>query len=221
MKEFEEIITGTVAKAADRYAIDVMGIPSLVLMEKASFYVADYIAKNHSGASVLIVCGSGNNGADGICIGRMIKERGFDPLVVCGGKPWRGTREFYSQFSGYRRIGGKILPASEAEGDLPETDILVDALFGIGLKRDVTGSYRELIEKMRRHSGVKLCVDIPSGINADTGDEMGISVNGDATFTFGRNKTGLTAGAGKTAAGKVHVCDIGIPEEAYIQAVTE
>ncbi|MBO7710564.1 MAG: NAD(P)H-hydrate epimerase [Lachnospiraceae bacterium] len=213
------VITGTAAKAADRYAIDVLGIPSLELMERASSFVADHIIKTCPGKSVLIISGMGNNGADGICIGRMLRENGFDPLVVCCGDEWKGTWEYYRQLSDYRRIGGRILPLAGAEGQLPDADVLVDAVFGIGLKREVEGGYRDLIGMMNSHRGLKISVDVPSGINADTGEEMGICFAADMTFTFGKNKTGLVEGAGPEASGKVTVCDIGIPEAAYEQVL--
>ena len=212
-----ETVTGTLAKAADRYAIDVLGIPSLVLMERASAYVAEYIIKNHPGKEILLICGTGNNGADGVCIGRMLKESGFDPLVICCGNEWKGTWEFYRQLSDYRRLGGRLLPAAATQENLPDADVLVDAIFGIGLKREIGGAYYDLIVKMNGHRGLKISVDVPSGINADTGEKMGICFAADRTFTFGKNKTGLAAGEGPFASGEVTVCDIGIPEQAYRQ----
>ena len=219
MRTMETPVTGTVAKAADRYAIDVMGIPSLTLMERASSFVASYIRDTCPGKDVLIVCGMGNNGADGICIARMLKESGFDPLVICCGNGWKGTWEYYRQLSEYRRIQGRILPASQTEDGLPDADVLVDAIFGIGLKREVGGEYGKLIGMMNRHGGWKISVDVPSGINADSGEKMGICFAADMTFTFGRNKTGLVSGEGAAAAGEVTICDIGIPGEAYEQAL--
>ena len=209
------VITGTAAKAADRYAIDVLGIPSLELMERASAFVAEHIMKTCPGKSVLIISGMGNNGADGICIGRMLKENGSDPLVICCGNAWKGTWEYYRQLSDYRRIGGRILPQAEVKERLPDADVLVDAVFGIGLKREVEGECRALIGMMNSHRGAKISVDVPSGINADTGEKMGICFVADMTFTFGKNKTGLMTGAGPEASGEVRVCDIGIPEEVY------
>ena len=169
---------------------------------------------------MLIACGMGNNGADGICIGRILKENGFDPLVICCGNAWKGTWEFYRQLSDYRRAGGRFMPALDMREDfLPDADVLVDAVFGIGLKREVGGAYYDLIERMNRHGGLKISVDVPSGINADTGEKMGICFAADRTFTFGRNKTGLIMGEGPAASGNVTVCDIGISDIAYKQAL--
>ena len=208
-------VTGTAAKAADRYAIDVLGIPSLTLMENASAFVADYITREYPRARVLIACGVGNNGADGLCAGRMLKERGYDPVAVCCGDLWKATWEFLRQLSDCRRTGVEIVRMEDLSGSLPEADVIVDAVFGIGLKREVAGPFRDLIGLIREQRCPVVSVDVPSGINADTGEEMGIYVRADATITFGRNKTGLLAGTGKEAAGKVIVCDIGIPKEAY------
>ena len=220
MAERVRTVTGTEAKAADRYAIDVLGIPSLELMERASAHVADYIAAHYPCTRVVIACGTGNNGADGLCIGRMLKERGYDPTAVCCGNPLKGTWEYLRQLSDFIRTGGRTVPPEEAWAAFAGADVAVDALFGIGLKREVTGIYRNVIEAMNGSGCVRLSVDVPSGINADTGEAMGDAVRADRTFTFGRNKAGLAAGDGKAAAGIVAVCDIGIPEEAWEKALS-
>lgn len=102
---------------------------------------------------------------------------------------------------------------------LPDDDILIDAIFGIGLHREIAGDYRLFIEETNRRShGFVLAIDAPSGINTDTGELMGCGIKADVTITFGRNKTGLVCGAGQELAGRVLVEDIGIPDEAYIEA---
>lgn len=228
-------VTGTKAKAADRYAIDVLGIPSLDLMERASRHVTDYILESFGkvtserNVSVTVMCSVGNNGADGVCIARQLLEenRRFCPRVLIAGSLEKATWEFLRQLSDYRKLGGEVLyprkDPSEASGfhDLQEffssADVIVDALFGIGLKRPVEGIYRDLIEASGCAGGsaLKIAVDVPSGINADDGRAMGISFQADVTLTFGRMKTGLLKEDGPAAAGRILVCDIGIPEEAY------
>ena len=102
---------------------------------------------------------------------------------------------------------------------LSDDDILIDGIFGIGLHREIAGDYRTFIEEAnRRRHGFVLAIDAPSGINTDTGELMGCGIKADVTITFGRNKTGLVRGAGQNFAGRVLVEDIGIPDEAYIEA---
>lgn len=212
-------ITGTQSKAADRYAIEVLKIPSLQLMETASAAVADYISEKYAGgSSVLICCGAGNNGADGVCIGRMLLEKDYRVRVIVFSASGRQTEEFDVQMKRYLETGGTA-ETYAGETSFGEADVLVDAVFGIGLHRPIAGKYLDFVnaaEATARHETV--AVDIPSGINSDTGERMGAGIRADVTVTFGRNKTGLTAGDGKIYAGRVLVKDIGIPAEAYRKA---
>lgn len=277
-------ITGTVAKAADRYAMDVMGLKSLTLMETASSKVAEYVMKhyplcgehdlqsaapimvNEVGANggaypkrsesdgnhlkISVLCGVGNNGADGVCASRMLLGEGYQPQVYIVGNLEKASWEFLYQLCHFQQAGGTVTmyhpdvdtanagevavmsvhPDSATAADdaspfranrLPDDDILIDAIFGIGLHREIAGDYRAFIEEAnrRRHEFV-LAIDAPSGINTDTGELMGCGIKADVTITFGRNKTGLVCGAGRNFAGRVLVEDIGIPDEAYIEAET-
>ena len=228
----DNLITGTEAKAADRYAIDILKIPSLTLMERASRFVADAALRflsDAAPASVVILCGVGNNGADGVCAGKMLLAEGIRPKVLISGNLEKASWEFLRQLSEYKAAGGVpvfLHAPEEFRAQVPEADLLIDAAFGIGLKRPLEGIWRELLKEADALDAYRIAVDVPSGINADTGEEMGARIRADETITFGRNKTGLAGGpstagtrpAGPQAAGTVRVCDIGIPEEAYIFA---
>ena len=263
-----ECITGTVAKAADRYAMDVMGLKSLALMETASSKIAEYVMKHfplaqkctdasvkneasdapaeyvslgdavedmHSGVDgaldrrkvdsqyrdlkLSVLCGVGNNGADGVCASRMLLGACYQPQVYIVGNLEKASWEFLYQLCRFQQAGGAV--TMYRPDTLPDDDILIDAIFGIGLHRDIAGDYRLFIEEANRRShGFVLAVDAPSGINTDTGELMGCGIKADVTITFGRNKTGLVCGAGQKFAGRVLVEDIGIPDEAYIEAET-
>lgn len=288
-------ITGTVAKAADRYAMDVMGLKSLTLMETASSKIAEYVMKHFPlaqkrvdatvtnevkdalaelvslGAGVAdvngvrdrqktaaryrdlkisVLCGVGNNGADGVCASRMLLGEGYQPRVYIVGNLEKASWEFLYQLCHFQQAGGTVTmyhpdvdtanagaaavmavhPDSATAADdaspfranrLPDDDILIDGIFGIGLHREIAGDYRAFIEEAnRRRHGFVLAIDAPSGINTDTGELMGCGIKADVTITFGRNKTGLVCGAGQNFAGRVLVEDIGIPDEAYIEAET-
>ena len=214
-------ITGTVAKAADRYAMDVMGLKSLALMETASSKIAEYVTKQYlyqREKKISVLCGVGNNGADGVCAARMLLEEGYQPRVYIVGNMEKASWEFLSQLFYFQQAEGVAL--SYRAGDvLRDDDILIDAIFGIGLHREIAGDYRLFIEETNRHRhGFVLAIDAPSGINTDTGELMGCGIRADVTITFGRNKTGLVCGAGQNFAGRVLVEDIGIPDEAYDEA---
>lgn len=213
-----ECITGTVAKAADRYAMDVMGLKSLTLMETASSKIAEYVMKHYPlSHKISVLCGVGNNGADGVCASRILLKEGYQPHVYIVGNLEKASWEFLYQLCHFQQAGGVV--TMYRPNTLPDDDILIDGIFGIGLHREIAGDYRLFIEEANRHShGFVLAIDAPSGINTDTGALMGCAIKADVTITFGRNKTGLVRGAGRELAGRVLVEDIGIPDEAYIAA---
>lgn len=213
-------ITGTVAKAADRYAMDVMGLKSLTLMETASSKIAEYVMKHFPlSHKISVLCGVGNNGADGVCASRILLSEGYQPHVYIVGKLEKASWEFLYQLCHFQQADGAV--TMYRPNTLPDDDILIDGIFGIGLHREIAGDYRLFIEEAnRRRHGFVLAIDAPSGINTDTGALMGCGIKADVTITFGRNKTGLVCGAGQKLAGQVLVEDIGIPDEAYIEAKT-
>ena len=214
-------ITGTVAKAADRYAMDVMGLKSLALMETASSKIAEYVMKHFPlSHKISVLCGVGNNGADGVCASRILLGEGYQPHVYIVGSLEKASWEFLYQLCHFQQAGGAV--TMYRPDTLLDDDILIDSIFGIGLHREIAGDYRLFIEEANRHShGFVLAIDAPSGINTDTGALMGCGIKADVTITFGRNKTGLVRGAGRELAGRVLVEDIGIPDEAYIAAETQ
>ena len=215
------MITGTQAKLADRYAIDVMGIPSLTLMENASREIARYIEEHYSDKRVLILCGTGNNGADGICTANILNVSGkmkTPPSVVITGNLEHASWEFLHQLSEYKKAG--FVPVFASGSDFfAGYDVLVDAVFGIGLKSELREDKARLLNAAdsSRFEAV-IAVDVPSGINSDSGELMGAGIHATATITFGKMKTCLAGGNGPEYAGEVLVRDIGIPEEAYINA---
>ena len=213
-----ECITGTVAKAADRYAMDVMGLKSLTLMETASSKIAEYVMKHFPlSHKISVLCGVGNNGADGVCASRILLRESYQPHVYIVGNLEKASWEFLYQLCHFQQAGGVV--TMYRPNTLPDDDILIDGIFGIGLHREIAGDYRLFIEEANRCShGFVLAIDAPSGINTDTGELMGCGIKADVTITFGRNKTGLVRGAGRELAGRVLVEDIGIPDEAYIAA---
>lgn len=198
---------GDSMKAADKDTIENLGIPSLELMERAAGSCIDSMKKEKLDfTDVLIVCGSGNNGGDGFAIARLLKEEGCAVTVFMAGNPAHLSAECRYQWKLFESIGGSICD-HYPDGTY---SLIIDAIFGVGLSREVTGHYREVIEWMNEASGTKVAVDIPSGINAGNGCVLGIAFRADYTVTFQVEKIGLIFYPGKEYAGKVTVTDIGI-----------
>ncbi|MCI8483991.1 MAG: NAD(P)H-hydrate dehydratase [Lachnospiraceae bacterium] len=202
-------------KQCDKNTIDYFGVPSLVLMERAALGVAEEIERyfpEHK-EKVLCVCGQGNNGGDGLAIGRILWQRGYHVTIVMIPGKGRLSEETRTQAEILKRYGIEIW------NDIPEGffDVTVDALFGIGLTRELEGIYREVIEAMNQMPGMKIAVDLPSGIQADTGQVMGIGFRADLTVTFAFSKRGLLLYPGAEYAGRVLLKDIGIDEHSFLE----
>lgn len=219
------VIKGTQAKEADRYAIEKMNIPSLKLMENASEKVADEVMKRaaDADAAILICSGTGNNGADGLCTACILHAGGYSNItvVVCGEEA-EATPEWKHQMEAYTALGLPLVRFADGvdiNALVPEPAVVVDGLFGIGLHRPVKGLFKTLVEQINLTKGLVISIDIPSGIDSDTGEVKGEAVRADETVTFGCRKTGLCSLPGEKYAGVVRIVDIDIPEEAYLHAV--
>ncbi len=213
-------------KQCDKNTIEYFGVPSLVLMERAALGVVEEIEEfiqciggvGHQqregydkGQQVLVVCGFGNNGGDGLVVGRLLWQKGFSVTIVM---PPEGRMSKETKMQ--REILGKYgIPIVSQIPD-QKYDVVVDALFGIGLARDLEGIHRELIVKMNEMPGYKVAVDIPSGLHADTGAVMGVAFQADLTITFAYAKIGLLLFPGAEYAGRIAVKDIGIDGHSFL-----
>lgn len=218
------IVTADEMKEYDNNTIGRIGIPALVLMERAALAVRDVIMENCSEpGKALIVAGTGNNGADGLALARLLSEVGWQAEVCAIGNPERGTEQYKQQTEILVHYPVKLWNGEVAAQRLREIskeapqdfEVIVDAIFGVGLSRAVTGEFGEAIEAMNALQGFKVAVDIPSGICADTGKVLGIAFRADQTVTFGFRKLGLCLYPGADYAGQIHVADIGITERAF------
>ena len=213
------LVTGKQMKEIDAYAIQTVGIPSMVLMERAALSVADELEleykktgkKPFEKAVTLIFCGTGNNGADGAAIARILHLRGFQVSVITVGDRERWTEEMRSQIEIDEKLG---IAVESFGGYLPgRFDVAVDAIFGVGLTRDVEGEFKEAVEFLTGLTPeFTVAVDIPSGISSETGRVMGTAVKADLTVTFGYEKVGTAIYPGKGYSGRVAVKDIGFPD---------
>lgn len=198
---YKKLLTAEKMRNADLNAIEHFGIDEDILIENAALAL---LKECPDVKSARIFTGSGNNGADGYALARHLFLRGVDTEIIalC---PVRHKNAVICE-----KLGVKITPFSEKEDK--EVPLLVDALFGTGLSREITGEARDVISYINEKSGYKLAVDVPSGINADTGEVMGVAVKADKTVTFQFLKQGLYQYPGHDYAGEIVRADISIPE---------
>ena len=203
----ELLVTGNQMKKLDTFTIQEMGVPSLVLMERAGLAVYDEMLREGFPLTrTLVLCGGGNNGADGVVIARLLFLAGYDVDVCILGNPDHFTEEMKKQIE-----IGKNYGISFVNTFLPnEYTTIVDAVLGVGLSREVSGKYKDAILLINDCQGKVVSVDIPSGISADTGAVLGAAVKADLTVTFGYRKAGLCFYPGAAYAGKIIVADVGI-----------
>ena len=195
-------------KKCDSTEISHYGVPSIVLMERAALSVRDVILQRYPDSSnILVICGSGNNGGDGFAAARLLNMAGRRADVLFVGKHDHMTEETAKEADIFLRHSGTILPD---ESGVKGYDLIVDALFGIGLCREVIGRYADLIHAVNRSDTPVLAVDIPSGINADDGHVLGCAIRADITVTMAFEKLGLRLYPGAEYCGEVIISDIGI-----------
>ncbi len=214
------ILTSEQMQKCDANTMDGYGVPSAVLMERAACSAVEVIVEAFSdpGTSVLIACGTGNNGGDGLAMARLLFLKGYTVTVLFPGEEEKCSEEAARQLGIVRKYGIEVikqLPSEEfLDEELSDTafDVVVDALFGIGLSRDIEGIYRTVIDDLNALSAMKVAVDIPSGLSADTGKVMGVAFRADVTVTFGFAKIGQLLYPGADYCGGLFVKDIGIDE---------
>lgn len=206
------IVTAAQMKARDQYTITEIGVPSSVLMERASLAIAEealsYFKASGKHGRVLCVCGTGNNGGDGAACARILSMKGVEADLFLAGNEDHFTDEMQLQVSICRKLGIKEVHKSTFAG----YDIIVDALFGIGLSRDVEGRYAEVIGRINASGAFVIAADIASGIHADTGRVMGCAVQADVTVTMQHLKPGMLLYPGADYSGRVVVAEIGIAD---------
>ena len=223
-------VNSTEMKKYDRNTSEYYGISSEVLMERASLkvvsHILDWTCKRASGRKfkALVLCGVGNNGGDGACIARLLKQNGIIPYVCVVGDYTKCSDLLLKQLDILKKYGVSTDTFSHIRDNKSpaEFDIIVDALFGIGLSRPVTGDFAEAVSfcnrcKEERQSDILvISVDIASGINADDGKVCDDAVKADETVTFNFAKLGHLLYPGCEYAGKLYIEDVGITEDSFL-----
>ncbi len=196
--------------AMDRRCYEEYGLTEDILMEHAAEGMASYIREHFpEGSSILIVAGMGNNGADGIVLARLLYARYAVELVI----PFAVKSPMAKlQFERAGKLG--IVPVEEIGDENEQVDIVVDALFGAGLNRELDTQSRSIVEKMNQLSGFKIACDIPSGIG-ENGKLLPIAFNADLTITMGALKEALYLDEAKDLIGEIVCVDLGVDRLLY------
>ncbi|MCU0685759.1 MAG: NAD(P)H-hydrate dehydratase, partial [Polyangiaceae bacterium] len=207
-------------RAYDRYAIETCHVPGLILMENAGRGAAEVIARllSRRSARVVVACGAGNNGGDGFVAARHLLTRGANVHVALLGASERVTGDARINHDAYIDLGGSYVELGDEpdlerfEALLQGADAVVDALFGTGLARALRPPFAEAVALINRAPCHRIALDVPSGVDADSGAELGAAVSAHDTITFGHLKTGLLTPEGARYAGRVHVVGLGVPD---------
>ena len=205
-----------------RRVIDEYGMFGLLLMENAGRGCVDVLLEAGAEGPVAIVCGKGNNGGDGFVIARHLDNRGIPVRVLLMADADTLTGDARANFDILTRVGVPIehFPAFRQTTDaervdhaLAGADWVIDALLGTGATGDPRPPVDDVIYRLNQHPASKLAIDLPSGLDCDTGEPGQPTFNADHTCTFVAMKPGLTASAGRELAGIIHVVDIGVPRK--------
>ncbi len=208
-------------RAFDAWAIDTLGIPGMVLMENAGRSCAELIREKLKDAArpeVCVFCGTGNNGGDGYVIARHLINDGFDVMVVVCGEPGKIKGDAKTNLDILERMGRPIEQLNPADADLParvrsltaSAALIVDGLFGTGLRGELSAEYKRLIEALNACERPILAIDIPSGLDCDSGEPLGAAIEAAWTVTFVAVKKGFTSPRASQYTGEIYVASIGI-----------
>lgn len=210
----EYLVSSQMMKQADTYTINQIGMPSLVLMERAALAIVAQLYQQHCDLRrVAIVAGYGNNGGDGVAIARLLQQRGITVTLFMVGDIRRLTPETQQQLLIAQAYNVALATASDA--DFSAYSTIIDALFGVGLSREITAPFAVVIDKINASQAYIVAVDIPSGISADNGQIMGVAIKAHLTITLAYKKIGLLLYPGAAHTGHIEVADIGIDEVSF------
>jgi len=217
------VLTAEQMRAVDRAASESFGVPTLLLMENAGRGVAEVVraevAGRVAGLRVRVVCGAGSNGGDGLVVARHLALAGAEVQVVLAAPRTKISGDAALMLAALEGMGGvPLLDGSSWDGAesqrwrpaLAGAEVVVDALFGTGLRAQVTGTAAAAIAAMNDAPGLKIAVDLPSGIEADSGRVCGVAFRADLTATMGARKLGFTVDP-EAPAGRVEVVSLGVP----------
>ncbi len=210
----------------DKRAIEEFGIEGILLMENAGGAVSDVIMREVgvTGKKFLIFCGSGNNGGDGLVVARKLHSNGGEPRIILMSEPEKFGGIASTNFDIVKSLPVEVTPFEDDRvllECLEECDVIVDALLGTGISGEVRGTYEEAIKLINRSGKPVFSVDIPSGINGNSGQVMGTAIDAHCTVTFGLPKQGNILYPGFERGGKLYVTHISFPPSMYDRIAVE
>jgi NAD(P)H-hydrate epimerase len=220
------VLTRDQVRRVDELAVSRYAIPSLILMENAARSAAAIIdAQYAAGGRTVVLCGPGNNGGDGCAIARHLHNAGWSVRLAITAPPDRWTPDTATNFRIVEAmgLGPLIVPDAGSQQDFVQSiaadEIVIDALLGTGFQGKVRSPLQELIERVNTgpRRGV-VAIDVPSGLDCNTGSTGGVAIRADLTITFVAAKPGLLAMHGAAYVGRLEIADIGVPRE-LIEAV--
>lgn len=210
----EYLVNSREMKTCDTNTIEHFKVPSMVLMERAALSVIEVIQEKEISCNhVLVVCGTGNNGGDGMAIARLLYLSHIPVEVYLYGNKTHFSKQAKEQYEILTSYGVPFIDEME---DANSYSLIIDALFGIGLSRKLDDELVHLMERLNQSSAHRLAVDIPSGVSADNGTVLGGAFKADDTVTFAYCKTGMVLFPGAEYCGNITVKDIGIGEESWL-----
>ena len=227
------VMTRDEVRAFDSFAINKLGIPGVVLMENAGRSCAELIKEKLAGVSepkVCVLCGTGNNGGDGYVIARHLLNGGFKVTVVICGDRNKIKGDAKTNLDILERLGQPIEQLNLKSGDIAgqvktfaaDADMLVDGLFGTGLKGQLNDEYKQLIESINSQNCPILAVDIPSGLDCDTGKPLGAAIRANYTVTFVAVKKGfISVDKATQYTGEIYVASIGVEPDSQVKITTD
>lgn len=217
-----KVATSDIMRSLDKKTAESFGVASIVLMENAGRSVAHAVAKDFNTQAkkgIVVFCGKGNNGGDGFVASRHLINKGYHVDVILLGKKEQLPEDARINYTALSRITDIIHELNDADEfsktdiNLHEKGIIIDALLGTGIKGSVKEPHSGVINLINNSGLPVIAVDIPSGVDADTGGITGVAVRATQTITFGLTKIGLVVYPGTEYAGKVEVADISIPDK--------
>jgi NAD(P)H-hydrate epimerase len=205
------------ARELDRAAIEDQGIPGAELMERAGKAAYGLLRERWPAARrIAVLCGLGNNGGDGYVLARLAREDGLAALVLQMGDGGRLRGDARSKRDAWLAAAGESEPFRGLPG---RADLIVDALLGTGLERDVEGDWARAVDAVNDHLAPVLAIDIPTGLHADTGRVLGTAVRADATISFIGLKQGMFTAAGPDCCGEIRFDALQVPAVVYSREI--
>lgn len=205
-------------RAIDRDAVNELAIPSLILMENAARGTVDLLLQEHPAGRIVILCGAGNNGGDGLAVCRQLAASGTESscVLVAPGRPLSADAAANHEMLIRAGIPVAVREPDHAAGclaGLTRDDWIVDAMLGTGIRGTVRDPFATWIHEVNASPARVLAIDVPSGMDADSGEPCGICISADLTVTFVAAKSGFQSAAAQDCLGRLCVAHIGIPAE--------